>query len=152
MTIKLQFFKHFSLVLVCIVMPSCTVQSSQAQTPQRTKKLDFKVPAANNKKAEQILDSSKWKNPTLVLYADGNVTLSWHQNKGSATFKAEDLDRHLRNIPLTGWPYGRIIMVSRCALQSGSSAQCESGYQHTVQLVYKKLRELDITAMLVPCA
>jgi len=141
MSNKFQIFKHLSMILFCICMQSCAAPGSTAQTPQKT--------AANHKKC---LDFSKWKNPTLVISVSGDVTLSWHQNKRTATLKAEDLRQYLQKIPLSDWPCGRIISVSRCALQSGSADDCERGYQRTLQLVNKALKELDIKARFVPCA
>lgn len=141
-----------SKVQVLLLLLICTTQASLAQAPPKTNITNFKIPALNHPKATANLDERAWRNPTLMIYVDGTVLLSWHQNKHSAKFKTEELIRNLQQIPISDWPDGRIISVSKCAIQSGSSADCERNYQRSLKLINRVLKELDITASFGPCA
>ncbi|MBK9771232.1 MAG: hypothetical protein IPP57_10465 [Candidatus Obscuribacter sp.] len=140
-----------SKVQVLLLLLICTTQASLAQAPQKTNITNFKIPLQIIQKPPPTWMKGHGE-ITLMIYVDGTVLLSWHQNKHSAKFKTEELIRNLQQIPISDWPDGRIISVSKCAIQSGSSADCERNYQRSLKLINRVLKELDITASFRPCA
>ena len=68
----------------------------------------IKPPAAQRYKA--VRDARKWENPYLMVGPDSIVVRA----KGLAGLKivpVEDLEQTLTELPVTAWPYGRVVAV-----------------------------------------
>ena len=172
MTIKIQPFKCSCLLLLCVsvqcasgptgsiqagdflsgAMPTGAISAALAQGLPQSKKLDPSIPPANRQKADRTNDATEWANPRIMIYQNGMVSLNWHKGKRDKSFKVEELGRNLLALPVSAWPYGRILGISECGIRSGSMADCDRSFKHSWAVINKVLKELELSSQLWPCA
>lgn len=103
------------LVLVC-VLPGCTKQPvPQAPDPQTILQA---IPPADSAKYLHIQDMKKWRNPYLIVRADG-VALFDVADSAEIILKPDELLPALAKLPASNWPYGRVVAAAEAGL-SGS--------------------------------
>jgi hypothetical protein len=75
------------------------------------------IPAADSAKYEHIQDMKQWRNPYLIVGAQGVVLYDAADNT-EITVKPDELLSALARLPASKWPYGRVVAVR----QTGGSA------------------------------
>lgn len=71
--------------------------------------LDPSIKAGQTGKIKEIRAASDWANPYISV-ADDAVSVSWGKPRQHKTFRAaEDVEKFLVSLPVSAWPYGRII-------------------------------------------
>jgi len=78
------------------------------------------VPAADPAKYERIVDMRNWRNPYLIVRADG-VALLDPADSAEILLKPDEVLAALARLPASAWPYGRVVAVSQS--RPGSSEQ-----------------------------
>ena len=68
-----------------------------------------RLPAADPKKYQGIRDGDDWKNPCLIVRADGVVISGVNGNANPIPVKA--IPAALENLPDSAWPYGAVVAV-----------------------------------------
>jgi hypothetical protein len=69
------------------------------------------LPAASPEKYRGMRDMKGWRNPYLIVRADG-VALLDPDDHVERLFKAEELTQELGKLPASAWPYGRVVAVT----------------------------------------
>ena len=69
------------------------------------------IPAANSAQYEQIQDMKKWRNPYLIVRAEG-VTLYDAADNAEILLKTDEVLAALGKIPAANWPYGRVVAAA----------------------------------------
>ena len=69
------------------------------------------VPLADPKVYEHNRDAKNWQNPYLVLRADG-VGFVDLKNSEIVILKPEQLPDTLAKLPISAWPYGRVVAIA----------------------------------------
>jgi hypothetical protein len=71
--------------------------------------LDPRIPLANPRLYENVRDAKDWRNPILAPLRDGIKLISPAIEGGEKTVKLDQLKDSLRELPVSGWPYGRVV-------------------------------------------
>jgi hypothetical protein len=104
-----------AMVLAVAAVVGCSQEHAvQAPDPQTILQA---IPAADSAKYEQIRDMKKWQNPYLIVRADG-VTLYDSADSAEILLKTEELLPALAKLPVSNWPYGRVV----AAAESGTGS------------------------------
>jgi hypothetical protein len=74
------------------------------------------VSPADPAKYEHIADMRKWRNPYMILRADG---VAYFDTADSAEIhlKPEEILAMLARLPASAWPYGRVVAISATAVK-----------------------------------
>ena len=94
------------------IMPPETASSEPAKFA-----LDPRIPAAAHEKTASIRDAHDWVNPYCVIRSDG-VSLRTNSQEYESV-PIDELANRLSRLPLTAWPYGRIVAVQEIGIGSG---------------------------------
>ena len=99
-----------ALIVLGVVV---TTQSARSQTTAErdvAPRLDDGIPAAHMAQFEHQCDEQKWSNPWIDLTGDGALLRS----RSSPTLRRVSVDKlghALTQLPISDWPYGRVIAV-----------------------------------------
>jgi hypothetical protein len=94
------------VVVLLASLNACTSPpATQAPDPQTILQA---IPPADSAKYEHIRDMKNWRNPYLIVRADG-VTLYDSADSAEILLKPEDLLAALAKLPPSYWPYGRVV-------------------------------------------
>lgn len=80
-------------------------------------RLNARIGLANPQRYKSIHDAKKWQNPILVIRADGIQVIAKGLPSGERTVAPTDLRRTLIDLPVTAWPYGRVVAVQDIGLR-----------------------------------
>ena len=109
MRVKLRRWAQVGLGLALAGLAGCQ-QSSSADAAKETAAQLLAIPAANPRVYESKQEKKAWRNPYLVLRADG-VGLVDTPNNLIHLLKADDVPQALANLPLSQWPDGRVVAI-----------------------------------------
>jgi hypothetical protein len=93
-------------MLTSLVLGACSDQSP-AKTPDPAAQLQV-IPAADSAQYDKVKDMRNWRNPYLIVRADG-VALLDTADSAEIILKAEELLPALAKLPASDWPYGRVV-------------------------------------------
>ena len=94
------------LLIFLSAFTGCTTQPvPQAPDPETILQA---IPPADSAKYQHIRDMKKWRNPYLIVRADG-VVLFDSADSAEILVKPEDLLPALAKMPASYWPYGRVV-------------------------------------------
>jgi hypothetical protein len=69
------------------------------------------IPPARPEKYRGMVDGRGWQNPYLIIRVDG-VALLDASNHEELLLKPAELTQALAKLPLSAWPYGRVVAVT----------------------------------------
>lgn len=97
------------------------VPSNEARMPSVKSELDPRIPPPDPKKYGYLQDNMTWENPFLVIERNG---VSFKAQAASIIewqhISLDKLTSSLVNLPLTAWPYGKVVAVSEASLGSSN--------------------------------
>jgi hypothetical protein len=82
--------------------------------------LDPKIPPAHPEKYRHIRDAKDWANPYLVIRADGIEVIAKALPRGRKVVSAKELQKTLISLPVSAWPYGKVVAVQEISIRSGN--------------------------------
>jgi hypothetical protein len=91
-----------------------TMQSGSVQTAP----LNPRIGPAAPERYKSIRDAKDWENPYLVIRRDGIEVIAKGLASGRKTVAAADLEQTLIALPLTAWPYGRVVAVQEIGIRA----------------------------------
>ena len=97
------------LIGLGLVLCGCTKQPEQ-QAPDAQTVLQA-IPAPDSAKYDSIRDMKNWRNPYLIVRADG-VALFDVADSAEIVLKPNDLLPELAKLPASNWPYGRVVAAT----------------------------------------
>lgn len=100
--------------LFLLLLSACSSQEKAAPDPVLILQT---IPAADAAKYQRVRDMKNWRNPYLVIRADGVGLLDTADN-AEIVLKPEELLAALARLPASAWPYGRIIAVAESGVRS----------------------------------
>ena len=103
------------LLFVCVV-PGCTNQP--APQPPDPQTILQAIPPADSTKYQHIQNMKNWRNPYLIVRADG-VALFDAADSAEIILKIDELLPALAKLPPSNWPYGRVVAAAEAG-QKGS--------------------------------
>jgi hypothetical protein len=97
----------------------------QREAAKSESQLDPRIPAANRLAYRAVRDSRDWRNPYL-LGSDKGLELRSMSSPDSRVVPLTDLRRTLTELPVTDWPYGRVVAVQSPSIVPADSAWNEA--------------------------
>ena len=96
-----------------VVLASCSAPKSPdpAALEASASARILAIPPASPEKYRGMIDMKGWRNPFLIIRADG-VALLDPDNHLERILKPGELTQALGNLPPTAWPYGRVVAVT----------------------------------------
>ena len=82
----------------------------------QARRLNARIGPANQQRYKSIHDAKKWQNPIVVIRADGIQIISKGLPSGERKVAPTDLQQTLTDLPVTAWPYGRVVAVQDIGL------------------------------------
>jgi hypothetical protein len=107
------------------------------------------IPQPTPEKYRSLIHMKGWKNPYLIIRADG-VALLDPDDHLERIFKPGELTQALGNLPSSAWPYGRVVAVTENATKS--SADDEVKIRANRAIVAGTLESMHILINWVPSA
>lgn len=89
-----------------------TMQSGSVQTGRMNPRIGPSAP----ERYKSIRDAKDWENPYLVIRRDGIEVIALAS--GRKTVAAADLEQTLIELPLTAWPYGRVVALQEIGVRA----------------------------------
>jgi len=105
------------VVVLSICLAACSSQQKAAPAADPTAVLQA-IPPADPAQYERIQDMKKWRNPYLIVRADG-VALFDTADSAEIVLKPDELLATLARLPASNWPYGRVV----AAVESGRGSE-----------------------------
>jgi hypothetical protein len=101
------------LLLCGCFLIGCTDQAApQAPDPQTILQA---IPPADSAKYQRIRDMKNWRNPYLIVRADGVALLDAADN-AEILLKPDELLPALAKLPASNWPYGRVVAAAEAGV------------------------------------
>ena len=97
-------------LLLASVTLACNSQQNAAKAPDPSAALQS-IPTPDSAQYERMQDMKKWKNPYLIVRADG-VVLYDSADSAEILLKPDDLLAALAKLPAANWPYGRVVAAA----------------------------------------
>jgi hypothetical protein len=109
-------------LLAAYASPKQKLFAGNVLDTQRAKqKLDSRIQPPDPRKYEGVRDGNDWLNPYLVFRPDGVEVISSALPAGREVVSRNELKKVLISLPVSAWPYGRVIGVQDVGIRSGSS-------------------------------
>ena len=97
------------VLILAMILAGCTKQpEQQAPDPQAILQA---IPAPDSAKYQGVRDMKNWRNPYLIVRADG-VALFDVADSAEIVLKPNELLPELAKLPASNWPYGRVVAAT----------------------------------------
>ena len=133
------------VLLASLSLASCS-HGNSAQLPDPQTILQA-IPPADAAKYTHVQDMKKWKNPYLIVRANG-VALFDVDDSAEIVLKNEELLPALAKLPAADWPYGRVVAAAES--QTNGSEQDKVALRKNKGIVGGMLEGAHITVDWVP--
>lgn len=105
------------LLIVASILASCS-GAPTAPAPQPSPEARIQaIPAADPGKYSHAPNYKTWRNPYLIIRSDGVALLDIPNNE-EHILKPDELAEALARLPLSAWPYGRVVAVGENAVRA----------------------------------
>lgn len=131
------------ILVSLILLAACSKAPDSAPATAAPKRTGLEsIPAPGPTKHPSSRDMSDWKNPYLVVREDGIgfVDLSNHEVH---ILKPEEIPAELASLPLSAWPYGRVVLVAEAAPRIPTD-QAKAEVRKNRALLVGTLKGLDV--------
>lgn len=115
----------------------------QPATTQNRPGLNPKIPPAIAAKYKGIRDARDWRNPMVIVRAEGIELVSTAIPNGRKTVPLSELRDLLISLPVSAWPYGRVVLASDLGLRRGDRSD-DAPIERNHAAAEKILKGLDI--------
>jgi len=99
------------MALALLSVFACACSAEHTPKPPDPQSVLQAIPAADPAQYGHIQDMRKWRNPYLIVRADG-VVLFDSGNNMEMQLKPEEVVTALAELPASAWPYGRVVAVA----------------------------------------
>jgi hypothetical protein len=103
------------ILLASLALTACSNQPA-ARTPDPQEILQA-IPSADSAKYAHVRDMKSWRNPYLIVRTDG-VALYDPADSAEILVKPEDVVAALARLPVSYWPYGRVVAAQENAVRA----------------------------------
>lgn len=81
-------------------------------------RLNSRIGPANPDRYKAIRVAKDWENPYLVIRRDGIEIIAKSLPSGRKSVASADLQRTLTALPVTAWPYGRVVALQDIGIRA----------------------------------
>jgi hypothetical protein len=132
--------------MVAVVLLGALVACSKPPQPNAAEKRQptglERIPLPDPTKYPPFSNMSGWKNPYLIVREDGIGFLDL-SNREVHILTPEEIPAELVALPLSAWPYGRVVLVAQ-AVPKDPSDQTKADLRKNRALLLGTLKELDV--------
>lgn len=107
-----------------------------------------RIPLPDPTKYPPVRNMSGWQNPYLIVREDGIGSLDL-SNREIHLLTQEEVPAELVALPLSAWPYGRVVLVAQ-AIPRNPSADTKANLRKNRALLLGTLKELDVQFVEAP--
>ena len=107
-----------------------------------------RIPLPDPIKYPPVRNMSGWQNPYLIVREDGIGFLDL-SNREIHLLTQEEVPAELVALPLSAWPYGRVVLVAQ-AIPKNPSADTKANLRKNRALLLGTLKELDVQVVEAP--
>ena len=140
-----------AIAAAVVVLASCSAPKSPdpaALEASATARI-LAIPPATPEKYRSLHDMKGWRNPYLIIRADG-VALLDPENHLERILKPGELTQALGNLPPAAWPYGRVVAVTENGVRG--SADDSVKIRQNRALVAGTLESMHVLINWIPSA
>ena len=101
--------RPLSPLVLAISLAACTKPATPAVPDPQA------IPAADSAQYSHIKNMKNWRNPYLIVRADG-VALLDVADSAEIILKPEELLPALAKLPASNWPYGRVVAAAEAGV------------------------------------
>jgi hypothetical protein len=81
-------------------------------------RLSTRIGPANPQRYKVIRAAEDWENPYLIIRREGIEVIAKGLPSGRQIVPATDLQRALIDLPVTAWPYGRVVVMQDASIRA----------------------------------
>ena len=104
-----------SLLVFSVIVAACSSPQNAPKTPDPEAVLQA-LPQAVPAQYDRIQDMKKWRNPYLIVRADG-VALYDSADSAEILLKTDEVLPALASLPASNWPYGRVVAAAEIGVR-----------------------------------
>lgn len=142
----LHLWRTLPCLLLGVTLLACS--SSQAPAAPTAEAILQAIPAPDPAQYEHIKDTKNWRNPYLIVRADG-VVLFDSADSAEILLKPDEVLGALAKLPSSNWPYGRVVAATET---TRSSDQDGVAIRRNRGIVGGMLEQAHVTIRWVPAA
>jgi len=105
------------MLLLCLSASAVSCSQQTAPKPPDPESVLQAIAPADAAQYEHIQDMKKWRNPYLIVRADG-VALYDSADSAEIILKPEELLPALARLPASNWPYGRVVAAAETGVRA----------------------------------
>jgi hypothetical protein len=120
----------FAAVFACVTQQQSTVEWQ----------LDRRIGPPFPERYSAIRDSQEWLNPYLKLCGQGVILSVRSISSEERELEIRDLRQTLLDLPVAGWPYGRVVALQDCSLLDLGDEDASRQRMLEVESVIKSLQ------------
>jgi hypothetical protein len=109
-------------VLLTICVTIVLADRSLQNKPVEVGRLDSRIGPLNPQRYKSIRDAKDWENPYLVIRREGIEVIA-NGLSGRQIVTSTDLQRTLIELPVTAWPYGKVVAVQDIGIRAAGDEQ-----------------------------
>jgi hypothetical protein len=117
----------------------------------QARRLNSRIGPANLQRYKSIRNTKDWDNPSLVIRREGIEIIAKGVPSGRQTVAAADLRRTLIELPVTAWPYGRVVVVQEIGIREPGGND-EQRIADNLNVALATLKTLQVTVVSWPSA
>jgi hypothetical protein len=124
--------------------------AASAQTDfVQSERLNAQIGPANPRLYRAIRDGKDWKNPYLVIRRDGIEVIATGLAPSSRSVALSALQRTLIELPVTAWPYGRVVAIAEISIVAADSSDAKPTADN-LNLTISILKKLQVAVLRWP--
>jgi len=138
-------------LLIVLTLAACT---SRQERDQATLEADAAariqaIPAPDVQKYRDVRETKAWRNPYLIVKPEGVALLDVNNNE-ERYVNPDELTEVLARLPLSAWPYGRVVAVAESAV--GGSEDDKARVRKNRAIVAGTLEGMHVAINWIPSA
>jgi hypothetical protein len=137
--------------VVLMIYAASVAERPVQNEPVQRGRLSSRIGPANREEYKAIRTAKDWENPYLVIRKDGIEVIAKGLSSGRKTVTAADLQRTLIDLPVTAWPYGRVVAVQEIGIRAADRSD-EQPIADNWNMTLALLKTLQVTVERWPSA
>lgn len=105
-----------TLLVFSLIVAACSSEQNSSKMPAPEAVLQS-LPQADPAQYDRIQDMKKWRNPYLIVRADG-VALYDSADSAEILLKTDEVLPALARLPASNWPYGRVVAAAETGVRA----------------------------------
>lgn len=102
------------------------------------------LPPPNDKEIRKIRRADEWRNPFVIVNADGYELILNNEQRRPVLLTLDELEQTLLKLPLERWPLGKVIAVAENGLRSpGDNPQIASNVKALIRMLKSHKLRVD---------